>query len=234
MKTYENYNKEAGNVLFLILIAVILFAALSYAVTSSTRQPQSTIGEATSIAAAQITQYPSGLRTAMLRMMISGVSAESLEFNAPSDFVSLTNSERGIFHPNGGGAVYQTVPVNIMENGTQGVWHFNAEFEIDNIGAETASSFEGNDITAFLPGISYEVCLHLNKRHGIGSTIPNSSADLSGKYLIDMDDSYTLPSEETILGTAGSNGTDALTGQPFGCFQNNSSEYVYYHALVER
>ena len=54
---------EKGNVLFLILIAVALFAALSYAVTQSSRSGGGDANNETSlINSAQVTQYPASVR----------------------------------------------------------------------------------------------------------------------------------------------------------------------------
>ena len=225
---------ESGNVLFLILIAVVLFAALSYAVTRSTRTPDDGADNTINgIRASAIVQYPAGIRTSLMRMIMNGMGVSELKFNAPAAFSSLPNDAEGVFHPAGGSATYETASHDAMASGTEGTWHFNAEFEVDNIGLDTAGDFPGNDLVAFLPGIRQGICARINEDIGL-SAIPNSSADLSGEYTVDMDDTYALPADETMLGTEGANNTDPLTGQPFGCFQNNGGEYVYYHVLVER
>ncbi len=62
----------SGNVLFLILIAVVLFAALSYAVTQSTRGGGQNISdEQVRLGASAITQYVSLLRTEVQRLRVS-------------------------------------------------------------------------------------------------------------------------------------------------------------------
>lgn len=225
---------EAGNVLFLILIAVALFAALSYAVTQSTRGGGDSDNETTLINSAQVTQYPAGVRTAVVRMIIGGVAIEDLEFNPPSAFAdctgATTNYDACVFHPEGGGATYAEAPGALMSGGSAGTWHFNAEFEIVNVGTSSAASADGNDIIAFLPGISKSVCNRVNEELGVsGDTV--TGADASGDYTVDMEDGYTIPSAEFILGDASTLG---LSGQPFGCFQNQAADYVYYHVLVEQ
>ena len=64
-------------VLFLILIAVALFAALSYAVTNSGRGGGGTDREQAEIMAAQMMQFISSLQTAKQRYEILG-SADQL------------------------------------------------------------------------------------------------------------------------------------------------------------
>src|SRR5690606_2698113 len=90
----QNMRREAesGNVLFLILIAVALFAALSYAVTQSTRSGGGDAsGETNLISSAQVTQYPASVRTSLVRMIIGGKSIDTpITFNTPSDFGTLT------------------------------------------------------------------------------------------------------------------------------------------------
>jgi len=63
---------KAGNVLFLILIAVALFAALSYAVTSSSRSGTGGVGEdKAKLAASTLLQYAAGVEQKLLRMTIT-------------------------------------------------------------------------------------------------------------------------------------------------------------------
>lgn len=78
-------NNQSGNVLFLILIAVALFAALSYAVTQSTRGGGNADDETSLISSASLTQYPASLKLSMLRLSISnGVSGLNTEFKVLS------------------------------------------------------------------------------------------------------------------------------------------------------
>ena len=224
---------EKGNVLFLILIAVALFAALSYAVTQTSRSPNGTGGTDLKIRAAQVIQYPAIVRTAIMRMTINGVPLDDLEFNTPIDFADISNVRNAVFHPNGGSEIYNPGAADIMNDGFQGDWTFNMGFEIENIGLSAGSDLAGNDLVMFLPGIKRGICEVINEELGI-TGVPNSSVDLSSTYLTYMDDSYVLPSSESVFGSSASNGTDDLTGRPYGCFQNNSGDFVYYHVLAER
>ncbi len=225
---------ENGNVLFLILIAVALFAALSYAVTSSTR---SSGGDASSetnlISSAQITQYPSSISTAIIRMIISGTDPTEVRFNRPAEYTDLDSTEIGVFHPAGGGSTYNPAPADIMVSGNAGQWVFNAELEVPDIGIAGAG---GNDIIAYLIGIKQSICKKINKEHGLGDVAPLLTADRSGDYADRMFDDgnsdYTVPTVDSPDIDDGSNSFD---GQPFGCFQNfGGGDYVYYHVVVER
>jgi hypothetical protein len=234
MKNTKNRQSEKGNVLFLILIAVALFAALSYAVTQSTRSGGgSGDNETALINSAQITQYPASVRTAVVRMIIGGTDYANLEFNAPSAYSDLTGTAVGVFHPQGGGATYVQAPASLMATGSPGTWHFNGEFEVVDVGTSTAADSAGNEVMAFLPGITQTLCNRINQELGISGDV-NTAADVSTEFETDMVNDgtpYSLPAGEEVLGDAG---TPALQGQPFGCFQNNSAEYVYYHVLIEQ
>lgn len=68
MNSHQN-----GNVLFLILVAVALFAALSYAVTSSTRSGGGSVSKDKAKAnAALIVQHGTAIRNAVMRVKLSG------------------------------------------------------------------------------------------------------------------------------------------------------------------
>ena len=99
--------RERGNALFLILIAVALFAALSYAVTQSGRGSGTVDRETAMITAGQITQYPAGLRTAITRMIITGTTATALNFV----LTPANNLTTEVFGTAGGAAVVEASPV---------------------------------------------------------------------------------------------------------------------------
>jgi hypothetical protein len=236
--TISKRMSERGNVLFLILIAVALFAALSYAVTQSSRSGSGDAGSETNLVnSAQITQYPSSVRTSIIRMMVSkGIAVDQLVFDKPpfTDLNTASLRERGVFHPEGGGSTYADAAADVMVSGLPGPWYFNGSVEIANVGTSTPASVAGNEIIAFLPGIKQGVCDKINEQLGITGDV-NSDVDLSG--LADNMVTATIANTDgnLILGDGPSTDTAGLSGQAFGCFRNNNtSTYVYYHVLVEQ
>lgn len=233
---------EKGNVLFLILIAVALFAALSYAVTQSTRSGGgSTEREQSILSGASMTQHPTSLRTAIIRMILSGVDVANLEFNEPANFADLTAEEQGVFHPNGGGAVFQSAPADLMATTSQGDWFYNANFDIPNIGQNGVG---GNDIIAFLPNITQSICRQINVEFAVDlancTTTVNGIPDLEttlteSNIKINNDNTTTFPSaDQEDLQGAGA-GCAAFTGEASGCFNDtDSSEFVFFSVLLER
>lgn len=236
----KNFNQK-GNVLFLILIAVALFAALSYAVTQSSRSGGDASRETNILNSAQLTQYPTSVRTAVMRLVIDGFQDTQLLFNRPGEYE--TGSEvREVFHPIGGGAIYQVAPAEMLNPGEDGDWYFNMEFEIPEIGLDSASSIGGNELIAFLPGITDSVCRRLNMEAGIMSNptdpipaLADVSGEATGDYDVNIGATYTtIPSSETEL----DNADNDFTGKTFGCFQNGGvapdNKYVFFSVLLER
>ena len=237
-----NRKAESGNVLFLILIAVALFAALSYAVTQSSRTGGgATDGEANLVNSAQVTQYPASVRTAIVRMIIGGTDVTQLEFNPPADFSDLTQDAFGVFHPDGGGATHVTAPPEVMNDGLQGRWVFTSDYAIENIGTIA------NDIIAMLPGMSQSVCARLNTELGVpNATDTGTDGDAIGvgPTTLPVEATHTMDDANTGIGTA-ANGVAGFfidgdfSAQPFGCFDQSelavaTDELVYFHVLVER
>lgn len=233
----QGRKSESGNVLFLILIAVALFAALSYAVTQSTRSGGGDASrETTLVNAAQITQYPAAVKTAITRMIVSNsVSPDNLLFDPPSNFAALntaTLQSYGVFYPGsisggGGGATYVQAPASVMDSGSPGTWHFNGENEIQDIGVTDGTSV-GADIIAFLPGVKEEVCQSIHQKLGLPTAIPDLTA-LTLDYTSDMN-----VANPNITGASGTITHADLDAQPQGCFEATADYYVYYHVLVER
>ncbi len=234
----NNRASEKGNVLFLILIAVALFAALSYAVTSSSRSGGGDASDETNlISSAQITQYPASVRTSIVRMIISkGITPDELEFNPPSDFASCTVSNANcVFHPAGGGATFVQAPADVVTGTTPQSWVINGENEIYLIGqsgsANNTFTAAQADVIAFLPNVKTSICQKINTELGInGGVIPAETG-------IDV---TTLMDDSVVGGfcDGGCNGTigrdeASLDGQAFGCFSQGGANY-YYHVLIEQ
>lgn len=203
-----------GNALFLILIAVALFAALSYAVTQSGRGGGTTSKENASLAASQATQFLSAVRMTATRMILTGTPATSLDFNSPATGVDA------IFSSTGGGMAYPAVPSNI---GNATDWGFvdvqgtTGEF-IAGVGTNTTTT--GREAFGGIADISLAACTAINKGLGLTGSAPAVNSAITG-----MSATYTV----------GTNVIDAYPGQPFGCMNpENDGFYVYYHAIVEQ
>lgn len=247
----KQMNRESGNVLFLILIAVALFAALSYAVTQSTRSGAgSTDREQSLLGSASLTQYPTALRTSVVRMLLAGLDVKDLLFAAPAGFTTISNQHLLVFHPDGGGAVYQQAPVDVMASGGVGTWSHNMNFAIPGIGrTATPATAATADLIAFLPGVNDPSCARVNTQMGVNTTaggcVPNyygiPSITISDvNHIRDNQEEEPLPT--VIVAPVGGNlncpnaaETGAFTGKATGCFNGGTGlGNVFYSVIIER
>lgn len=243
LKHSDPYQTTAGNVLFIILIAVALFAALAYAVTQSIRGGGSGAdNEANLVDSSVLQQFTAGIRGAVTRMTVNGVAQTDLEFNPPSDFSGLSSPAVGIFHPAGGTIIYEIAGPDVMNQSgpnPMGRWIFTMSFEVKNIVTNAAGSSDGNDILAVLVGVKPAICEKINTKLGLPiSPFPSVtgvaySTDLLNDPTNYMDNSYVVPSSESVIG-GGASDSD-LAGTYEGCYQETvSGNYVYYSVISGR
>lgn len=235
----KQYNNQKGNVLFLILIAVALFAALSYAVTQSSRSGGDASRETNILNAAQLTQYPTSIRTAVLRLVIDGYQDTNILYNPPAGGFTAASEPFEVFATIGGGAINQNAPSEVMAQGgvnPDGTWFINMDFEVPGLG-RSAAALSGNELIAFLPGITESVCTRINLEAGIldlpteanpavAGTLTGGGAGTVDKNIGDLTD---YGSSNVTLDSAGND----LTGQPFGCFTNGGNN-ILYTVILER
>ncbi len=237
-------NYQKGNVLFLILIAVALFAALSYAVTQSSRSGGDASRETNILNAAQLTQYPTSIRTAVLRLVIDGFQDTNILYNDPAAGFTAASEPFEVFATIGGGAIYQNAPEDVMQLGAgneTGTWFINMDFEVPNLGRNVTGSINGNELIAFLPGITDSVCTRINLEGDVialpTDANPAISDDLTGTSDGDVSKNITLLTDYS-SSTSVSLGTNltpanALDGMPFGCF-TTAGVNVLYTVILER
>jgi hypothetical protein len=237
-------NRQSGNVLFLILIAVALFAALSYAVTQSTRSGGgSTDREQALLGSAALTQYPTSLRTSVIRMILGGLDVRNLAFNGPAAFGSVSTT-RLVFHPDGGGAVFQAAPADVMASGAAGTWSHNAQMAVPQVGRDGSG---GNDLIAYLAGVGQSTCQRINEELGFAVSgecgtyqadyVPTVVVTADTDITTNMINTYTFPSSPTQSITCTGGTASAFNGKASGCFYDttlNSGNFIFYSVIIER
>ncbi len=221
-----------GNALFLILIAVALFAALSYAITQSGRGGGNISKEQAVIAASQVTQFAASIRTVIQRMVLTGTPVQSICYNAGSagSYLCAAPKAYRVFDPEGGGATIQCptesqVDTNVypaMHWRFRGILSADKGYYIKDIGTNT--DVTGRDGFAQLIAVRLAVCQQINKGLGLDQTPATGSNFL-----------YDGQSSETTY-NVGVNVLDSNAGEPFACFdtEQNNMGYMYYHATIEQ
>ena len=173
----KNKSNQSGNVLFLILIAVALFAALSYVVTSSSRSGSKGISnEKADLIAGQILNDINSIRFGYQRLLaqcgfsrvdLDEDTSNSLRRNPLSPSVSGDFS-CALFHPNGGGQRTDRLTADVFSNGVISSWRQTRWVWVPGVGPDTATDLT---IVNFGP-IQTDVCKALNKQLTGSETIP--------------------------------------------------------------
>ncbi len=190
--------KERGNILFLILLAVILFAALSYAVTSSMKGGGNNASEEkTKAMVASIFQYASLIENAVMRLrLVNGCSDTRISFEnnvvvnpiyANPNSPSSGSKKCWVFHPDGGNVPFIerrdwqiTREEAVALDAGYGVhWDRAPGFNVTALNGIQNAGTDAADLLFRIPFIKPELCEEIN-RQLTGSTTTTSSLGHTG------------------------------------------------------
>jgi hypothetical protein len=176
---------QKGSALFLILIAVVLFAGLAYAVGNMMRggNPDTITEEKARLAGNEILGYARSLRQAAQNIKISnGCMDADISFEngivAGYEHTPVAADNCKIFHPDGGGIVYQQPVAEWLDviappPTLHGEWYFAGDVcAIGTGSAPNNCESDGTDneaIIAFLPYLKKSLCVEINELLGVSN-----------------------------------------------------------------
>lgn len=232
-------HSKSGNVLFLILIAVALFAALSYAVTSSSKGGGNGITkDKAKIIAAEIFQYASQIEQAITKLQLinkcsdTQISFERSPFDGSDTFYTNPNAPSNkschIFHPSGGGVSLKLPRDEWMEHTDHFLWYFSSLRCATNTGSHSASCLPSEkDLVMSLYGVDQAICEEINLKMLNTASIIGESTSINvfqGLY----------PASVVHLGFA----DPSLAGQRTFCIRDTDGStpnyYVVNHVVLAR
>lgn len=221
VSTLTARQKEKGHALWLILIAVTLFGAISYVVSHSDERAAEE--EKLMMAAAQVTQFPAAIRTALARLVAAGVALEDVDFN------EMGTTPQSVFFSGGGGVAYQKPPYLV---GSQNEWRFKTKSRdgkgwfIAGIGSDGAA---GKDIFAYMVDVPVILCHELNTSIGLPAQPRVEPAEVNLAVPGDAD-AKAGHNAWTFSAHAQEKKTET---PPAACVRNGvEGPLVYYHVLV--
>lgn len=162
MKNISQLSCRKGNVLFFILIAVALFAALSYAVSNSFRGGTGTITtEQARVSAGELLRSMGDIRQGYQYLWVQqGCSLDDIDFTNPA----TTPFDCDMFHPQGAGVAYPNNLATYQTTGGSGLYTFyyvgnapSSGYGVDGLGTSA------DDHMVVLEDVTVEICQAVNK-----------------------------------------------------------------------
>lgn len=218
---------QNGNALFLILIAVALFAALSYAVTQSGRGGGDINKEELSLEASRLVQYAAAVENSIMRIRISGGHRKNeVSFTGPgSDNSNCTTDTCEVFNDSAYGVPYIKPDTSwlIPDNGDARWGEYrNIMTDLDGIGID-----DEPDILLIINFMSEEMCRAVNKVVDIST--PNGAPPQAVNGINTFGWYIGTSDAGNELADAG----DILNGHYTGCFLNDTANnYIFYHVIM--
>lgn len=123
---------ESGNALIYVLVAIVLFGALSMTLMRQTDTDEAGYlsDDQAALYASEIIAYASTAKSAIDQMMFSGSNIDDLDFILPSDVAFDTGSDiHKLFHPQGGGLNYKALRSEQVTDSAGGIYVVKKDVE---------------------------------------------------------------------------------------------------------
>lgn len=228
------FSCQRGNALFIILIAVALLAALSFAVTYSSQTGGDNVvtKEKARLIASEILEYSKTVTNAVAQLRLRGCQDSELSFanvtvNSYTNNNAPTDDTCHVFHPAGGGVSW-SVPqagVTMTSPSPNNSWAIYGNNEVKDVGLSGGAEY--SELLLVLNDLNPAICKEINGLLKITTNVdepPEDSAINTGLFTGGFSFQETLGDEDARLG-----------GQKAGCFKDDGqSKYIYYKVLVAR
>ncbi len=224
-------NPQSGSTIFYILIAVVLFAALTYALTRGADSGRNLSAEKTRLLASELLDTGNRFAEAVSRLRLKGVADTSISFENGATYANAgcTTDACKVFSFNGAGLEWEDAPTSVN---TGQAWGFTGDIAIDEVGSTAA------DLVAFLPGLTQAICHRINVLTAIegesafpplfaGGTLANKFAGAYNGTPVTVNPASIKGKKSGCVQFISISGT-AVTGSPL------SQTYVFYQVLIAR
>ncbi len=179
MRTSRSSSQD-GNILFIILLAIVLIGLLTAAIQSGNNSESANIDDETlMIRISEVQRYASELERGVKLIMDNGKSEVDVRFahpDAPSSYGDINEDtsadplanpqitpDMQVFAKPGGAATYRKPPGDVNDGS---MWEFYAGTAIPGIGTSAA------DLVAVLPNVTLQFCEKLNAMNGQSTVQP--------------------------------------------------------------
>lgn len=223
---HKRLSKNRGNILFMLLVAIVLIAGLTFAITRSEQGGSNLTREKTSLASDQVASLGVDLRRAVDAMTRAGRSETTISF-AHSSLTGYgtpdTTPDAEVFNIRGGGVAYIDVPAGVND-GSQ--WEFYGFTAAPGIGDEANA-----DLMLVLPNVNETFCRAFNRKAGYDAA---AAIPTDGTACLHNTGSRFAG---TFASGGGVNTMDTgtfRTPAPFACVACTGPVYHAYYVLMDR
>lgn len=210
----------------MVLIAVVLFAALSFVISQQSDSGKALSSEKTRLLASEVLDMANKMEDSVSVVSLHNPAGTSISFENPvmagyvNPLCSTDNCK--IFAPTGGGRDWETPVPEISKYD----WVYTADIAVRNIGTDQA------DMLAILPDISETLCNQINSMLGLTGTIPAFNGVIVNKFagIYPM-----VPYNITDVFVDGHKSACIKLNSPTGFAGVTATNfYVFYHVLKAR
>jgi hypothetical protein len=170
----KHVNFERGNVLFYILIGVVLFAALGFAVSNMMRgEGDMATAETAKLGAQSILEYTQKAKITVQDMKLNGVETANLSFLKAGDAGYTTAPHTAkVFHPSGGGLpVPDFLRVLVGETLSPVMGVYMVRNVVEDVGSTA------DEVIVSVRSVKKAVCAELNRQISGSTIIPSTGAN---------------------------------------------------------
>lgn len=220
---------ERGNAIFIVLIGVVLFAAVTFVISSGRDTGTKTLDEEEArLAATEVIQFGNAVKIAVERLLrIANADELNTAGNGILFSASGAHADYGvpgaqpkteIFHPSGGGIIYTDPPAGTCTSACS--YEFTGQIKVPAMGTDLY------EFTMVLAPIDEVVCKQLNKVWQNGFATP----PVENALVLERFDGSAFPGTNLIAMT------NAVSGKKAFCYKEGTGaeRYIYVHVIRSR